>query len=67
MKLTNFGHVISHGQEAYPISLRHSKLVKMIVSTTLFRLEGGGGGGGGREEEDIKMAFYIFALLRDGN
>ena len=32
MKPSNFGHMISCGQEAYPISLRQSRLIKMIVS-----------------------------------
>ena len=31
MKPSNFGHMISHGQEAYPVSLKQSRLVKMIV------------------------------------
>ena len=31
MKPSNCGHMISRGQEAYPISLEQSRLVKMIV------------------------------------
>ena len=31
MKPSNFGHMISHGQEAYPVSLKQSKLLKMTV------------------------------------
>ena len=31
MKPSNFGHMISHGQEAYPVSLKQSRLVKMVV------------------------------------
>ena len=30
-KLSNFGHMISCGQEAYPINLKESRLLKMIV------------------------------------
>ena len=32
MKPSNFGHIISRGQEAYPVSLKQSRLVKMIVA-----------------------------------
>ena len=31
MKPSNFSHMISHGQEAYPVSLKRSRLEKMIV------------------------------------
>ena len=31
MKPSNFGHMISRGQEAYPVSRKQSRLVKMIV------------------------------------
>ena len=31
MKPLNFGHMISHGQEAYLVSLKQNRLVKMIV------------------------------------
>ena len=32
IKPSNFGHMISHGQEAYPVSLKQSRLVKMIAT-----------------------------------
>ena len=31
MEPSNFSHVISGGQEAYPVSLRQRRLVKMVV------------------------------------
>ena len=31
MKPSNFGHMISRGKEAYPVSLKQSRLVKVIV------------------------------------
>ena len=33
-KPSNLGHMKSHGQETYPVSLKPSRLVKMIVSAT---------------------------------
>ena len=35
MKPSNFGHMISRGKEAYPVSLKQSRLVKMIVVVLL--------------------------------
>ena len=31
MKPSKFGHMISNGKDAYPVSLKQSRLVKVIV------------------------------------
>ena len=36
MKPVNFGHMITRDQKAYPVNLKQSRLVEMIVSTNAF-------------------------------
>ena len=36
MKHSNFGHMVLHGQETYHVSLKQSRLAKMIVPFLIF-------------------------------